>query len=162
MAFDFVSQQVVLPDSRLDLIGIERTVQFVGQYRVGNELVNSIAHMAAVDAKYSRLLACDAGGRLYMSNNTPPFVFLIAGTAVTGPAAYSTIVSTTDAEYHRVTMACETEAHTFRISQAGLTYLMRVYPGNPLAIHGKITLVEAQADTVAATASAIIERATVQ
>lgn len=56
--------QIVLADSQLDLVGVKREPQYVGGYKTGNTLVNSLSHLCGVYGNYSRLLLCDSAGRL--------------------------------------------------------------------------------------------------
>lgn len=66
--FEEITQSLLAPE--LDIFGIERDPQYIGQYLLSNRLTNTIAHLAAVDGKKSRLLSCDDTGQLSVSDTT--------------------------------------------------------------------------------------------
>ena len=109
--------------SVLDLVAVERSPGFVGDYQVSNELVNTLAHLVGQDGVASRLLRICPDGRLAVM---PPSWGMIPETVRTG-ALTSTAPETLyfDTAEHRLV----------RISAGDAAGIIRVYiqvkPGDP-------------------------------
>ncbi len=55
--FEEITQGLIAP--QLDLIGMERSPDWIGNYQTSNVLVNTLAHLVATDGRFSRLVRCD-------------------------------------------------------------------------------------------------------
>ena len=61
-SFEEITQDLLAPE--LDIFGIDREPPFPGHYQTSTKIVNTLAHLLAVEGKRSRLIACDADGVL--------------------------------------------------------------------------------------------------
>jgi hypothetical protein len=79
-----------LYDNRLDLAGMERDPQYVGSYRLTNQMVRALAHLAGTDGTFSRLLRCGEDGALWVTwpGGLPTF-----GSDATGADSYALVVT---------------------------------------------------------------------
>lgn len=68
MAVPDLLQEINTP--LLDIYGVERSPDWLGQYKTTNTLVNTLAHLVGVDGQCSRLISCDNTGQLSVSDTT--------------------------------------------------------------------------------------------
>jgi len=60
--FADIVQGIIAP--QLEIAGVEREPQFVGQYKVSNTVQRGLVNVLGVDGQWSRLIACDPDSAL--------------------------------------------------------------------------------------------------